>query len=470
MTKATAICAAAAALALSKGALGAGLYEADPGVRALGRGGALIAGADDGSSIYYNPAGLGYAHRQAYVDASWVRFNGNYQRVARVDQVDPNTGQPTGQAYDQTYPKVQGSTPFIPIPTWAVTYSFGPHKPTVAIGGFSPYAALADYPENGPQRYSLVSLKGSILTTFGAWIAWAPTRNFSIGAGAQVMAGWLKTSVALSACVPDRFSCAPEQPEWDAHAQLTALPIIAPTGNVGVIWAPVHDVRFGASFQLPVWIDAPAKVKVRLPSTAIFDDASQQGEDARLSMRLPWIARAGVEYRGIRDTRIEASFSYEAWSMHDSIDVTPKNISLQNIALFPQQYAVPKINIVRGFRDTWSAHLGIEKTFEVHDTKFELRAGGSYQRSAIPPQYLSVMTMDLDKITPAVGASLYVDLWRLDIVYAHEFGIPTDVDPGAAGIPQQNPISPPGSAPHYVNGGHYSASADIIGLGATLIY
>src|SRR3954452_13936620 len=76
-------------IVIAKEAHGAGLYEADPGVRALGRGDAMIAGADDGSSIYYNPAGLAYAHRQAYFDASWVRFNGDYQRVARTNPVDP---------------------------------------------------------------------------------------------------------------------------------------------------------------------------------------------------------------------------------------------------------------------------------------------------------------------------------------------------------------------------------------------
>ena len=59
----------AAAFVPSKASAG-GFYLMDRGVRAGGRGGAFVAGADDPESLYYNPAGLRYSGRQLLFDAA----------------------------------------------------------------------------------------------------------------------------------------------------------------------------------------------------------------------------------------------------------------------------------------------------------------------------------------------------------------------------------------------------------------
>ncbi len=447
----------------------AGLYYSDRGVRALGRAGAFVAGADDLGAIVYNPAGMYDAGGQFLIDGSWVHFTSDYTRIANVQQVDPNTGQVVG-TYKQTFAKVSGTTPFIPIPT--VVVSFKPHRDlVVGFGAWAPYAALTTYPDtaNGqpaPQRYSLLSLDGSLLAFVGAGLAWAPSKQLRLGATVGMLTGVFNTKATFSGCVPDRFLCAPEEPSWDVLAQFSVGPIFAPTGSFGAVWIPHPSWRVGASFQLPVWVNAPATLNVRLPSTPVFDEASQQGTGGRVTFDLPYTLRAGVETRVVDDLRVEASFAYEGWSMHDAITLTPNNIALKNVVGFPQVYDIPPVTIPRNFQNAWSVHLGGEYTFKAGGLKWDVRAGASFETSAVPNAYESVLTIDQNKVTAAGGASMHWGKFRFDVVYAHVFGFDVDVDPANAKLSLISPVAAnPPVNPDYINGGHYSARADVVGLG-----
>ena len=91
----------------------------------MGRAGAFVAGADDLNAIYYNPAGLVDAGNQLMLDASLMFFQSAFTRQARIRQYDPNSGQPTGQEWDQTFPRAKGTAAVQPIPTFAVSNNFG---------------------------------------------------------------------------------------------------------------------------------------------------------------------------------------------------------------------------------------------------------------------------------------------------------------------------------------------------------
>lgn len=456
--------------AVASDAHASGLYFSDRGVRPLGRGGAFTAGADDLGAIYYNPAGLADAGTQILADMSWLHFTSDYQRKTRVEQVDPNTGQPTGASWDRTHPSVHGSSPVLPIPTLAVSNNFGLEKANFAFGLWAPYAAITSYPEAveggapAPQRYSLLSLEGSAMAVVGAWGAWKPSRELSLGAGLEALVGDFSASVVLNACPPDRLACASEDPSYDAASKLEVGTIVAPSGNLGFIYSPSDDVRIGSAFQLPFWIDAPAKVRVRMPGAAMFDQASQEGEDGHVKFRLPWVLRTGIEYRGLENTRLEAGFVYEAWSMHDSITAIPDDIVLKNVLGI--DYRVGSLNIPRNFRDSWSIRGGAEHTFSLGTYKVDVRLGAMYEKSAVPASHLSVMTVDLDKVAATIGGSLHIGRLRLDGVYARIFGVTTEVATTEAAISQVNPIrANPPENPTRINGGTYAARADVLGMG-----
>lgn len=469
-----ALAALASVVLASAPATAGGLYYADRGVRPLSRGGAFVAGADDAGALMYNPAGMYDAGGQVLIDASWVHFTSDYTRQALVTQVDPNTGKPVGN-FLQTFPTVQGKTPFMPIPTIAVTIPV--HKQvTLGFGVWAPYAALTTYPDtvtgkNGakqaaPQRYSLLSLEGSALAFAGAGAAFAPVKELRIGAVFGVLTGIFNTKTTFAGCVPDRFICAAEEPSWDVLSQLSVGPIMAPTGELGVTYVPHPAWRIGASFQLPVWVRAKATLKTRLPATPAFDKATQEGDSGNVSFNLPWMLRAGVETRAVENLRLELSFNFDRWSMHDSITMSPNGIALKNIAGFPATYYIPAVTIPRHFQDSVAVHLGGEYTIKGTNLSWDLRAGAAFETSAVPNNYESVLTLDQNKLTAALGGSMHWRKLRFDVTYAHVFGFNVDVDPKDAQLSLISPVAGNDPrTPDKINGGSYAARADVIGVG-----
>src|SRR3954468_22891933 len=113
------LAAAAIGLSIASGATSAdasGMYTSERGVRPLGRGGAFVAGADDLGAVAYNPAGLADAGSSLLLDASWGHVSTGFTRRGIVEDNARNRSV-------ITFPKVTGTTPFIPVPTIAGSYS-----------------------------------------------------------------------------------------------------------------------------------------------------------------------------------------------------------------------------------------------------------------------------------------------------------------------------------------------------------
>jgi long-chain fatty acid transport protein len=435
----------------------------------MGRAGAFVAGADDLNAIWYNPAGLADAGTSFLLDASYMRFSVNYTRELQV--VD------AGGAYQRfTSPTVTGGTPFLPIPTIAASYAFGSARQwTVAAGVLAPYIALTAYPatvdgQPSPARYSMGSYNGSIAAIPGVWLAYEPLEELRFGVGLLAFVGKFQSTITFNANPQDRLLGAPEAPEYDANAQLNISPIFAPSANGGITFVPDKTIRFGASGQLPMIISSPATITMQMPSDVVFDGASQDGTHAHVRFVLPAILRAGVEVRPIDDLRIELAYVREFWSEQQSIAITPEGMSIDGIAGMPPKVNIPPITMPRGFQDSNSFRLGGEYRYMVGPYHVAARGGVSYETSAVPPAYLSLSALDFVKWTGSIGASLYLGQhWRFDGVYAHTFAATVYVDPSIARIPRINPID--GNAPFEpVNGGTYSASADLFGVGFNYLF
>jgi long-chain fatty acid transport protein len=460
---------AAMTLAAAREAKGAGLYVSDRGVRPLGRGGAFVAGADDLGAIWYNPAGIVATPPSLLLDGSWIDYSDTYTRQALSTSAPP-----TQTTFVQTLPRVQGTTPFLPIPTIAGSYRWGgEQKYAVAFGVYAPDAALLNYPEQvggqaAPQRYSLISLNGSLLAVIGGWFAYQPFKELEVGAGVQMLTGFLRTTVDISACAPNNFMCAQEDPNYDGFSRVNSGPIFAPSANAGVTWIPDHMVRVAVSAQGPFVVNAPATVDVTLPNAVFFDNAYQQGNSARLHIELPPVVRAGVEIRPLSsdDLRIELAYVREFWSVEKSLDITPSNIQLYGITGFPSPYGVGTISVPRGMQDTNSIRLGGEYAFEMVGVHFLGRAGIAYETSSLPPAYVTPFTVDSNKVTASIGGSIVLGPhWRLDGVLSHAFESSVNVPASQAAVPLINPVVGNATPADHVNGGTYSADLWVLGGG-----
>ena len=457
----------AVALALVAGtpeARAAGIYFSDRGVRPMGRAGAFVAGADDLGAIWYNPAGLADCGTSILSDAAWLRFSADFTRALRIVDAD-------GTLKNVPSDTVHGSSPVIPIPTLAGSLVLGDKKQwTLAAGVFAPYPAIVTYPStvNGkpsPARYALGSYDGTLLAETGIFAAYQPIPELRIGAGLQALVGYYQTNVTFSASPQDRLLGAPEQPEFDAASAIRVGPIFAPSANVGVIWVPEKRLRVGLSAQAPTIVSADSKIRIRLPTDVAFDGATVQGDTMHVRFELPAIFRIGVEGRPIEGLRVEIAYVREMWTTHHAIDALNQNVAINGVTGGPPSVRIPDITFPRSFDNSNSYRLGGEYRFALWGYPFDARAGLAYETSAVPVPYVSLLSLDMDKVIGSVGGSIHVgEHWRFDAVWAHFFASTVVVAPEAAQIPRVNPLK--GNAPlEAVNGGTYHASADLIGFG-----
>lgn len=453
--------AGAAVFSVCQESAAAGLYFSDRGVRPMGRAGAFVAGADDLGAIWYNPAGVADSGTSILADFTWLRLESEYTRELLITDA-------SGTNQRVISDKVEGNTPVLPLPTIVGSYQLDDW--VFAGGVYAPYVALAGYPgtvngQPSPARYTLGSFTASRVALPGFWVGYSPTDWLKLGAGVQALVGTVRSSITFSVSLEDRLIGAPEQPEFDAESQFEIGPIFSPSLNGGFIVIPHEMVRIGVSGHTPSEIDSDAKIKVRLPNSVIFDRAQVSGEAAHVNLTLAGILRAGVEVRPNDQLRVEATFVREFWSQHDRILAKPQGIGLLDLPGGPARINLPSIEIPRNFRDANSYRVGGEYSFELAGYEMDARLGLAYEESAVPDKYLSLSSLDFDKVLVSIGGSLHIgEHWRLDALYAHAFSSEVYVDPATAKVGRINPVK--GNAPFEpVNGGLYDANAQLIGFG-----
>ncbi len=124
-------------LCASSTALAGGFEIPDNGAQAVGRGGAFVAKADDGTAIYFNPAGLARQRgTRIYGGGNLYLHSFEFQRSSSFPDDPNNPATPWGQ---RPFPVVTNSAgPFF-APFLAASTDFASlDRLTVAIGAFGP--------------------------------------------------------------------------------------------------------------------------------------------------------------------------------------------------------------------------------------------------------------------------------------------------------------------------------------------
>lgn len=432
----------AASLGVPASAHAGGLFLPARGARGLGMAGSLTASVDDGSALYYNPAGLADSEgTSVLLDAGLV-----FQRVgySRVD----SGGNPQ--------PHVNGDMNLLPIPTFAISWKVASEpKLTLAAGVWTPYLGVNTWPDNGPQRYSDVTLNGSILAVPELAAAYRVNDRLSVGVGLQDMIVNFRSKVVLSAC--SQLNCAPEDPGFDALSEVRSRSVFTPSGILGADYK-LDNIKFGLAVQLPFFVRTSGTAKSRLPTDPQYVNAVQVGDKADLNFDLPVEVRLGLAARATPSLSFEVGFDYEAWSMQKDISIQSHNIQIQGIPGVGS-YTFNKIAINRDLNDTYSVHGGAE--WEALPHKLILRAGYLLETSATPDRTASVLAPDGLHNLISGGVGVPVGSLRIDVGYGHLFTSQRTVTDSQS--LQLNPIQP--SLAVAVGNGKYTVSTDIVSAG-----
>jgi long-chain fatty acid transport protein len=323
---------------------------------------------------------------------------------------------------------------------------------------------LLHYPENGPQRYSLVTMVGSILTNLTAGVAYKGIPGLSIGADVQLITGRFKAETVLSGC--DAAICAfPEDPEYDALATLDLMPVIALSGAFGFTY-DVGPFRIGGSATLPWKVKGDADLKVQLPTAWLLEDASVSGDKASLEMKFPWIFRGGVELRSEDESfRGEVAVVYEQWSVQEELRIVPKNVRIDGLGGIGSYEVGPTI-IPRNMKDTWSVRAGYEWalpiSFSDGDSDVTTRGGLGYETSAFPTSTLTPLTMDSDKWLISSGLSLrFTETFRMEGILSYMYMPKQKVRDSI--VKQSTTIRPESTTATIIGNGDYDMHAWTLG-------
>ena len=399
-----------------------GLTLFDRGARALSRGGAFVAGADDPSSLWYNPAGLKDSKNQILSDATLTIMLASFQRVS--------VG--TGGNPDYVYPTEKPKPIMLPIPTLAISHTFGLRDWTFGAGIFAPNTILMAWPNsvpaNGmnqpsPARYSLMSMKGSVLSNLALGGAWHGLEGLSIGADVQLVTGQFQVKQALSSC--DRVVCSfPESPDFDGIATAKLTPAFAVTGVFGVTY-DMGLMRLGASVMLPYELKGQADLKIQLPTAPLFSSASVSGNKADIGLNFPLIVRVGSELRPIKAIRLEGAVVWEQWSSQQQIKIVPHNVTIKN-ATGIGDYQVGPVAVQRNMNNVWSLRGGYEifvpRRFSPWGAKWVMRGGLAYEKGAFNKSAMTPLTLDSNKVvlSGGFGVNLHKRI-RFDTVAGYIF-------------------------------------------------
>jgi len=451
----SALLVAVAALAGATPALAGGMQLPTRGVRPSARAGAFVAGADDLGALWFNPAGL-------------VHFAGGKEKgsflfdIAYVTQSVEYTRIDSGGNPQQT---VKNDAPGMPIPTVALAFDLGDR---MVIGGgiYAPYAGLGRYPEDGPQRYSLIDLSETLLFIVEVAVGYRVTDKIRVGAGIQDMVFRMSSTLIFSGC-PGETVCAPEDPEFDALSKVTQLSLFNPSAVFGAQIDFTPRVRAGAAFQLPFYISGSGKFETRMPSSGFYDNATVVGDRADVSFTLPPSLRVGLEVDPAERWRAELAASIEFWSVHDQFSIEPRDVRIEG-APGVGTYELGALDIARNYKNSYSVNLGVEGR-PMASKPLTVLAGYAYETAAAPTEYLTVLTVDGNKHLLAAG--LGYEFGKLMVNATAGVALMGDRTV-AAGQGRSQILTPirddpddPNPLRVYVNDGDYSSSWLFAGVG-----
>ena len=211
--------------------LAAGFYLYEIGTPDVGLASAGYASrAQDASTVFTNPAGM------TRLDGSQLLVG--VQPVYYYQVFSPNS--------HTTKTGTDGGNSFVPLPggSFFYVYSLTP-KLKLGIGDVTYFGGALEYNLNWVGRYYLQGatfVGNSVLPT----IAYRINKWLSVGAGFNVMIGYLKEKVAIN-------NLQPSLP--DGQLRFNGWWTAGLGGDIGVLLEPTPDTRFGVQYLTPVSLD-----------------------------------------------------------------------------------------------------------------------------------------------------------------------------------------------------------------------
>ena len=367
------VCAASAAHA-------AGFMLTEQSAGALGRAYAGV-GVDgtDISGVYYNPATM-TLHPGTQIQAGFVAIG------LDLDYKGNDGSTENGRANTQ------------PIPHGYISHQINDSM-WVGLAMTVPFGMGTEYDDNWSQADRGISAE--VLTfDFNPNVAWKVSDTLSLGAGMSIQ--YAKADLKMR---HDVVKGAPQGGGFDSEIDADS---IAWGFNVGLMWSPLENLRFGLSYRSKInhnadgdlTLDNPKGSEELLESLALLMGT----HDATATISTPAWAMATAAWDVNKLLSLYATFRWTDWSSFDELTIDGGSAVGQSLG----------DTINNKWQDTYLFSVGADLRFT---SWWTFRAGVGYETSPIDnPRYRTSIIPDADRWWFAIGSSFEAtDNMQIDV-------------------------------------------------------
>jgi len=398
-----------------KGAVGVGLAHVGNSAR-----------ADDGSTVYFNPAGMTQLDGTVLQGGIDFIIPGIHIDNTGSTAITPGTG---GQALP--YAGSNGKAGEItPVPNIYFAKQLNNDKLWFGFALTAPFGLALDYGEDWYGRYDSIN---SELTTINLApsVAYKISEAWSIGAGINIE----YADASLSNAIPNPLNPGGPSVETDALGEVTGNAWDLGF-NIGLLYR-ANTVQIGLHYRSG--IDHRLKGDTTLSGLTGPLAGGNGSMDSSMDLAIPAIASIALAYDLNDALKLLAEVQWFGWSSFDEIRVTFDNGSPDNVR--PQ-----------GFKNTYTAGLGLEYML---NPKWTLRTGIQLDDSPTVDQFRNSSIPDSDQVWIGLGASYRSsDRFIIDMAYVHSNFESANIDlsiPVFPGTPVSGSINTTGRTDNHVN-------------------
>ncbi len=383
-----AVCAASAAHA-------AGFMLTEQSAGALGRAYAGV-GVDgtDISGVYYNPATM-TLHPGTAIQAGFVAVG--LDLAFEGEDKDGNLTTENGQYNTQA------------IPHGYISHQLNDSM-WVGLAMTVPFGMGTEYDDNWD--WGNRGISAEVLTfDFNPNVAWKVSDKLSLGAGISIQyaAADLKMRDEVK---HSGQSVGTVNGEVDADSWAWGF-------NVGLMWSPLDNLRFGLSYRSKINHNADGDFTISNPSNEILGGMLQaQGllnsaRSASATISTPAWLMATAAWDVNELLSLYATFRWTDWSSFDTLDI-------KSSALDTTHNGVKTVE--NHWQDTYLVSVGADLRFT---NWWTFRAGIGYETSAVDdPKYRTAIIPDADRLWLALGSSFKAtENMQIDVSAAWLHGI-----------------------------------------------
>lgn len=394
-----ALSAIAVAAAFASTAHAAGFMLTEQSAGSLGRAyaGAGVDGTDL-SGVYYNPATM-VLHKGTAIQMGFVGIGLNLDYVG--EKGETANGREKSQA----------------IPHGYIVHQIN-DKAWFGLGMTVPFGMGTEYDDDWAGSEHGIS--ATILTfDLNPNFAFKLSEKFSVGFGASIQYASADLKIRKN-IKGDLQKVGVTVDEASVRSEIDA-DSIAWGWNVGMMWSPLENLRFGVSYRSKITHDAEGDLSIdQLNASYQGADISQNlggilstygmyGDmDGAATVTAPAWAMASVAWDVNDLVSLYGTFRWTDWSSFDELKIDGNG---QTVSTIPNKW-----------RDTYLGSLGMDLRLTDWWT---LRGGIAYESSPIAnPQYRTAIIPDADRWWFAIGSSFkWSDNFQTDVSFAHLHGV-----------------------------------------------